>query len=98
VAYLKGLCKPFSFVSTLMVLNDVQIQESKALRILARFHAIGYDEYDPFVRYEVAQIQSALKMEQETKKDASFTALFATSGNKKRMRIVLGIAFFSQWR
>jgi hypothetical protein len=46
----------------------------------------------------VAQIQSALKMEQEIKKNASFTALFATSGNKKRMRIVLAIAFFSQWR
>jgi hypothetical protein len=82
----------------MMALKDVQIQESKALRILARFHAIGFDQYDPFVRYEVAKIQSALKMEQEIKKNASFTTLFATPGNKKRMRIVLGIAFFSQWR
>ncbi|KAN0120675.1 general substrate transporter [Russula decolorans] len=71
--------------------------ESKALRILARFHAIGFDEHDPFVRYEVAQIQSNLRMEQEIKKNASFATLFATPGNKKRMRIVLGIAFFSQW-
>jgi len=81
-----------------MALNDVQIQESKALRILARFHAIGFDENDPLVRYEVAQIQSALRMEQEIKKDVSFATLFVTPGNKKRMRIVLGIAFFSQWR
>lgn len=81
-----------------MALTDVQIQESKALRILARFHAIGFDEHDPVVRYEVAQIQSALRMEEEVKKNASFATLFATSGNKKRMRIVLGIAFFSQWR
>lgn len=81
-----------------MVMNDVQIQESRALRVLARFHAFGFDEHDPFVRYEVAQIQSALKTEQEAKKNASFTTLFATPGNKKRMRIVLAIAFFSQWR
>jgi hypothetical protein len=81
-----------------MASNDGQIQESKALQILARFHATGFDEHDPFVRYEVAQIQSALRMEQEIKKNATFTALFTTPGNKKRMRIVLGIAFFSQWR
>lgn len=81
-----------------MALNDIQIQESKALRILARFHAIGFDEHDPFVRYEVAQIQSALRMEQEIKKDATFASLFSTPGNKRRMRIILGIAFFSQWR
>lgn len=81
-----------------MALNGVQLQEGKALRILARFHAIGFDENDPFVRYEVTQIQSALRMEQRIKKNASFSTLFATPGNKKRMRIVLGIAFFSQWR
>ncbi len=81
-----------------MALNNVQIQESKALQILARFHAIGFDEHDPFVRYEVAQIQSTLKMEQEIRKNATFATLFATPGNKKRMRIILGIAFFSQWR
>ena len=98
MAYFKRFGKPSSFVSTVMALNDVQIQESKALRILARFHAIRFDENDPFVRYEVAQIQRALRMEQESKKNASFATLFATSGNKKRMRIVLGIAFFSQWR
>jgi MFS family permease len=71
--------------------------ESKALRILARFHAFGFDERDPFVQYEMAQIQNALKMEAESNKNASFTTLFATPGNRKRMRIVLGIAFFSQW-
>jgi hypothetical protein len=98
VAHFKRFGKPFSFVSTVMALNDVQIQEGKALRILARFHAIGFDEHDPFVRYEVAQIQSALRMEQEIKKDATFASLFSTPGNKKRMRIILGIAFFSQWR
>jgi hypothetical protein len=80
-----------------MAPNNIQ-QESKALRILARFHAIGFDENDPFVLYEVAQIQNALRMEGESNKNASFASLFATPGNRKRMRIILGIAFFSQWR
>jgi hypothetical protein len=46
----------------------------------------------------MAKILHALRMENEIDKDASFASLFATSGNRKRMRIVLGIAFFSQWR
>jgi hypothetical protein len=78
--------------------SNIQPQESKALRILARFHAIGFDEHDPFVLYEVAQIQNALRMDAEANKNASFSTLFATPGNRKRMRIVLGIAFFSQMR
>jgi hypothetical protein len=87
-----------SFVSTGMAPNNIQLQESKALRILARFHAIGFDENDPFIQYEVTQIQNALRMERESKKNVSFGSLFASPGNRKRMRIVLGIAFFSQWR
>ena len=82
-----------------MALNDVQIQESEALRIFARFHAIGFDEHDPFVRYEVAQIQSALRTEQEVNKNASFASLFTTSGKQKaHANCPLGIAYFSQWR
>jgi len=71
--------------------------EKKAIQILARFHAIGFDEHDPFVQYEVAQIQNALITEAETSKNASVATLFSTPGNRKRMRIVLAIAIFSQW-
>jgi len=46
----------------------------------------------------MAQIIHALEMEKEINKNASFASLFATPGNRKRMRIVLGIALFSQWR
>ncbi|KAH9994829.1 hypothetical protein BJV77DRAFT_1066561 [Russula vinacea] len=62
--------------------------ESEALRILARFHTIGFDEQDPLKGFE-----NGGKKQQ----NASFATLFATPGNRKRMRIVLGIAFFSQW-
>ncbi|KAI0001426.1 general substrate transporter, partial [Russula compacta] len=71
--------------------------EKKALRILARFHAIGLDERDPFVQYEMEQIRYALRMEKELNKNVSFTSLFATPGNRKRMWIILAIAIFSQW-
>jgi len=69
----------------------------KAARILARFHAVGYDERDPFVQYEMVKILHALRMEKEINKNASFASLFATPGNRKRMRIILGVALFSQW-
>jgi hypothetical protein len=46
----------------------------------------------------MTQIRHALKMEKRMSKDASFASLFSTPGNRKRMAIILGIAFFSQWR
>jgi hypothetical protein len=46
----------------------------------------------------MVKILHALRMEEEINKNASFASLFATPGNRKRMRIVLGIALFSQWR
>jgi len=70
--------------------------EIKASRILARFHATGFDERDPFVQYELAQIRRALRMEKEMHDPASYVTLFVTPGNRKRMRIVVGIALFSQ--
>ncbi|KAI0029707.1 general substrate transporter [Vararia minispora EC-137] len=72
-------------------------RESQAARILSKFHANGYDERDPLVVFEMAQIRYALKMERDTSQVASFLTLFRTPGNRKRMRIILAIAIFSQW-
>ncbi|KAI0049817.1 general substrate transporter [Auriscalpium vulgare] len=72
-------------------------REGRASRILARFHANGYDERDPLVVFEMAQIRHALKMEKEFHDSSSFMSLIATPGNRKRMRIIVGIAVFSQW-
>ncbi|KAI0303757.1 hypothetical protein B0F90DRAFT_1708808 [Multifurca ochricompacta] len=71
-------------------------RERKALKILARFHAVGFDERDPLVLYEMAQIRQALKMDKVNNR-GSFSSLFATPGNRKRMRLVIGVALFSQW-
>jgi len=71
--------------------------ESKAVKILARFHSVGFDEQNPLVLFEIEQIRRSLTMEKRINKRVSFATLFATPGNRKRMRIVLGLTLFSQW-
>jgi hypothetical protein len=73
-------------------------QESQAAKILARYHANGGDERDPLIQFEMAQIRHALKMEREISKTTSWRTLVATPGNRKRMRIIIAVAIFSQWR
>lgn len=72
-------------------------QECKAAKILAHFHSVGFDERNPLVLFEIAQIRRSLTMEQRINRRVSFATLFATPGNRKRMRIVLCLALFSQW-
>lgn len=72
-------------------------RESKAAKILARFHSVGFDERNPLVLFEIAQIRRSLRMETKISKKVSFATLFATPGNRKRMRIILGLTLFSQW-
>lgn len=48
--------------------------------------------------FEMAQIRHALNMEKQAAKDTRWTALLSTPGNRKRMRIVIALAIFSQWR
>ncbi|OJT11483.1 Lactose permease [Trametes pubescens] len=55
------------------------------------------DERDPLIVFEMAQIRHALKMEKEVVSKTSFTTLFATPGNRKRMCIIIALAIFSQW-
>ncbi|KAL0580965.1 hypothetical protein V5O48_001057 [Marasmius crinis-equi] len=71
--------------------------EGKASRTLAKYHANDGGEHDPLVVFELAQIRHAIRLEQEVNRDTSFKSLFATPGNRKRMRIIIAIACFSQW-
>lgn len=73
-------------------------REGKAAQILAKYHANGGDERDPLVVFELAQIRHAIRMEEEIRDSTSYWYLFATPGNRKRMRIIIAIAIFSQWR
>lgn len=71
-------------------------QDSEAASVHARYHTATGDENDPLV-FEMAQIRHAILME-EINKGTSYLSLFATPGNRKRMRIILAVAIFSQWR
>ncbi|KAF8183951.1 hypothetical protein BJ912DRAFT_539565 [Pholiota molesta] len=71
--------------------------ESRAVAVLAKYHANGGDERDPLVTFEMAQIRHAIRIEEDINKSTSFWSLFSVPGNRKRMRIIMALAVFSQW-
>lgn len=73
-------------------------KESQAAKILAKYHANGGDEHDPLIIFEMAQIRHALNLEREINEKLTFIQLWSTPGNLKRLRIIIAIAIFSQWR
>ncbi|KAL5480857.1 hypothetical protein ACEPAI_9797 [Sanghuangporus weigelae] len=71
-------------------------RETQALRTLAYYHADG-NEHDPLVQYEFEEIKAAIAFERTVQKNVGFKSLFSKKGNLKRLRIIIAIAFFSQW-
>ena len=78
------------------IINVVSKQDAEAISILAKYHANGR-ERDPLVYFTYGQIREALAIEREINRDTSYLTLFKTRGNRRRMRIVLALGFFSQW-
>ncbi|KAG8681030.1 hypothetical protein FRC09_017805, partial [Ceratobasidium sp. 395] len=73
-------------------------REEEAVRVLARYHALRRgDENDELVQFEREEIKEALRIEVEASSSASYLSLFRTPGNRRRLRIIVAIAFFSQW-
>jgi len=68
----------------------------EALKTLAYYHADG-NEKDPLVEYEYQEIMTTIRLDEQAKESVGWTTLFKTPGNRKRMRIIIAIAFFSQW-
>ncbi|KAK0203424.1 hexose transporter [Desarmillaria ectypa] len=70
-------------------------REEEALKVLAYYHANGnaYVE-DPLVKYEFEEIRAAIELDPHR-----LNSVAANVGwkNRKRMRIIVAIAFFSQW-
>ncbi|KAG6897286.1 hypothetical protein C0992_002826 [Termitomyces sp. T32_za158] len=71
-------------------------KDAQALKTLAYYHADGNEE-DPLVRYEYDEIKAALDFDRTVVANVGWKSLFTTAGNRKRMRIIIAIAFFSQW-
>jgi sugar porter (SP) family MFS transporter len=71
-------------------------KNEEALRILAYYHADGKID-DPLVQYEYNEIKAALELDRTVAANVGWKSFIQTSGNRKRMRIIIAIAFFSQW-
>ncbi|PSR70584.1 hypothetical protein PHLCEN_2v13522 [Hermanssonia centrifuga] len=70
--------------------------ESRALQTLAYYHADG-DETDPLVLYEFNEIKAGIELDRTVAANVGWKSLYRTPGNRKRMTIIIAIAFFSQW-
>jgi len=71
-------------------------REDEALQVLAYYHADG-NALDPLVQYEFQEIKAAIEFDRTVAENVGWKSLIATPGNRKRMRIIIAIAFFSQW-
>ncbi|KAF8802709.1 MFS general substrate transporter [Phlegmacium glaucopus] len=70
--------------------------EAKALKTLAYYHANG-NANDPLVQYEFEEIKAAIDFDKNVASNIGWFSLFKTPGNRRRMRIILALAFFGQW-
>ncbi|KAJ7136703.1 general substrate transporter [Mycena epipterygia] len=71
-------------------------KEAEALHTLAYYHADG-NEDDPLVKYEFEEIKAAIEFDRTVAANIGWKSFFATPGNRRRVRIIVAIAFFSQW-
>ncbi|KAJ7610457.1 hypothetical protein FB45DRAFT_942522 [Roridomyces roridus] len=71
-------------------------KEAQGLKILAYYHADG-NEKDPLVRYEFEEIKAAMEYDRTVVANVGWKSLISSKGNLKRLRIIIAIAFFSQW-
>ncbi|KAJ7909638.1 hexose transporter [Mycena leptocephala] len=71
-------------------------KEALALKTLAYYHADG-NEDDPLVKYEFEEIKAAIEFDRTVAANVGWKSFFSTPGNRKRVRIIVAIAFFSQW-
>ncbi|THH32814.1 hypothetical protein EUX98_g1392 [Antrodiella citrinella] len=71
-------------------------KDEQALQTLAYYHADGNDQ-DPLVQFEFQEIKSAIDFDREISANVGWKSLIATPGNRRRIIIIVAIAFFSQW-
>jgi sugar porter (SP) family MFS transporter len=71
-------------------------RNDQALKTLAYYHADGNDQ-DPLVQYEFEEIKAAIDFDRTVAANIGWKCFITSPGNRKRMRIIIAIAFFSQW-
>lgn len=71
-------------------------KEQRAMDFFVKYHCAG-DASDPLAKYEFDECKAAIDLEREASQSSTWLSLFKGRGNLKRMRIIIAIAFFSQW-
>lgn len=71
-------------------------KDTQALKTLAHYHADG-DETDALVLYEFNEIKAGIELDRTVAANVGWSALWKTPGNRRRMLIIIALAFFSQW-
>ena len=56
-----------------------------------------FQSNDLLVQYEFKQIKAAIDFDKNVASNIGWASLFKTPGNRRRMRIIVALAFFSQW-
>lgn len=75
-----------------LIYND-RIDE--AIDMIAKYHSDG-DRNSPLVRFEVAEIQTALEQEKE-QKAMKWSEFIRTPGNRRRLYILIFVGYITQW-
>lgn len=52
---------------------------------------------DPLVQYEFEEIKAAIEFDRTVASNVGWKSFIVNSGNRKRLRIIIALAFFSQW-
>ena len=52
---------------------------------------------DPLVQYEFNEIKAAIEFDRTVAANVGWKSFLTSPGNRKRIRIIIAIAFFSQW-
>ncbi|EFQ32496.1 uncharacterized protein GLRG_07766 [Colletotrichum graminicola M1.001] len=70
-------------------------KEAEAQRVLVKYHG-NNNESDEFVRWELAEISTTLRLEKEASSQNGWMELARTPGNRKRCGLIIATAIFSQ--
>ncbi|KAG8853280.1 hypothetical protein FRB96_008365 [Tulasnella sp. 330] len=70
-------------------------RDHEAKAVLGKYHGNG-DIHHPLVEYEYNEIREAIAMEDEVGK-ISWKVMLASPGNRRRLRVIIALGFFSQW-
>ena len=71
-------------------------RDAQALQVLAYYHADG-DEQDPLIQYEYEEIKATINIDRTVAASIGWTSLIKTPGNRKRLTIIVALAWFAAW-